>query len=80
MAHDLTRANEAMETAGGLVEDAFRELGMDTKAVVINVVYEEGGMQWAVGSGGGFDDVAADTKDLLVGSLRASVEEVREHA
>lgn len=77
-AHNLLVANEAMESAVPQVTAAFEGMeNLDVKAVQVNVVFEEGGVLWAVSSAP--TDAPADVRLMLAGSLERSGEEVLEH-
>ena len=75
MAHNLTQANAATDEAVQTVKAIFAEKGLPTTAVVINVLYVEGDVEWAVGSA--IPELAnPDTASMLAGSLNQSAEEV----
>lgn len=76
MAHNATKANDALATALPLVANAFTDAELTPLAIVINVVFGDQDHQWAVGSVR--PNVPVDISHLLAASLTESSEEVRE--
>lgn len=72
-AFDPAPAERAIEAALPQVKAAFEAEGIDAKGVVVSVVYESAGCDWATSSAP--PECSSDLRQMLANSLRIAADE-----
>jgi hypothetical protein len=70
----MAQVDEAMSTSLESVAEIFKKHNVKLEGLVINIVFEEGDVTWALGSN--VPELEEELRDFLTRSLRTSAEEL----
>lgn len=74
--HDMAQVDGAMSTSLDSVAEIFKKHNVKLEGLVINIVFEEGGVTWALGSA--VPELEEELREFLTRSLRTSAEELND--